>query len=248
MKFVYEYRTSDNVRHEGVVDAANREAAFAALKARGIRPSAVRDAPGFFNKLFGKGKRWLAISVLGVGCLVLGFAVFLSPDAAVPDGSSPQPRHQIYGDPGIMSAFEREHFRNLMPTEGDAVLAHFAQPGVIVDLEGDSQRSAKALDQLVKAGFAPALELTDADRGVREAAELKRIVMSMRAEFKRYLSDGVGTPATFLKRLVERQRREAAIYANALSDLRAEKKAERFERINASLRAVGLRTVPMPEK
>ena len=73
MKFNYEYRTSDNKLHAGSVRAATREDAFSALKARGINPARVTEAPGFFNKLFGKGKRWIAICVLALA-LVLALA------------------------------------------------------------------------------------------------------------------------------------------------------------------------------
>ena len=77
MKFLYEYRTSDNAKHSGTICAASRDAAYAAIKELGVRPSRVVEAPGFFNKLFGKGKRWLAIGVLGASCLVLGaFALY----------------------------------------------------------------------------------------------------------------------------------------------------------------------------
>ena len=37
MRFVYEYRTSGNEPRQGEIRAADRDAAFAALKARGIR-------------------------------------------------------------------------------------------------------------------------------------------------------------------------------------------------------------------
>lgn len=70
MKFNYEYRTSDNKLHEGVVSAASRDDAFAVLKARGIRPGRVTEAPGVFNKLFGKGKRWIAIVALAVALAI----------------------------------------------------------------------------------------------------------------------------------------------------------------------------------
>ena len=43
------------------------EAAYAALRAQGIKAGHVDEAPGVFNKLFGKGKRWMAIAVLVVG-------------------------------------------------------------------------------------------------------------------------------------------------------------------------------------
>lgn len=82
MKFVYEYRTSDNVRHNATVSAPDRDAAFARLKARGIRPSRLEDAPGFFNKLFGKGKRWIAIAVLTI-LLALTAVTLMKRDRAI---------------------------------------------------------------------------------------------------------------------------------------------------------------------
>ena len=73
MKFIYEYRTSDNVRRSGVIDASDRESAFIALKNQGVRPASMKEAPGIFNKLFGKGKRWIAIVILcWFGCLGKG--------------------------------------------------------------------------------------------------------------------------------------------------------------------------------
>ena len=53
MKFFYEYRTRDNERRSGEVNAADREAAFALLKSQGIRPSRLNEAPGLANKLLG---------------------------------------------------------------------------------------------------------------------------------------------------------------------------------------------------
>ena len=67
MKFLYTYRTPDNKQHRGEIAAATKEAAYAALRAQGIKAGHVDEAPGVFNKLFGKGKRWMAIAVLVVG-------------------------------------------------------------------------------------------------------------------------------------------------------------------------------------
>ena len=53
VRFTYEYRTSDNALHKGVIDASDRDAVYVALRARGIKPSRVDEAPGLFNKLFG---------------------------------------------------------------------------------------------------------------------------------------------------------------------------------------------------
>ena len=247
MKFLYEYRTSDNVRHQGVVTASNREAAFAALKQKGIRPGSLSEAPGFFNKLFGKGKRWLAIATLGM--LVVAAAVIIRSNKHTiqtieQSRVSPLPRHQVYGDPALMAAFERAHFRNLMPTEADAYLAHYAQPGVLPELGTNDAAVVASFERLVASGFEPALELTDADLACREASELKRIVMAMRDEMRLYLSDGIGTPASYLKRLNDRLRREQRLYRMAQSDLERTEDDGQWEKINDSLRAVGLPTVP----
>ena len=57
MKFIYQYRTSDNEVKRGEIVAPDREAAFQLLRAQGIKPARLEEAPGVFNKLFGKGKR-----------------------------------------------------------------------------------------------------------------------------------------------------------------------------------------------
>lgn len=46
MRFSYVYRTSDGVRHEDMIEAATRDDAFAALRARGIRPMKVVSLSG----------------------------------------------------------------------------------------------------------------------------------------------------------------------------------------------------------
>lgn len=76
MKFIYQYRTPNNKQHKAFITAPTKEAAYAALKAQGIKPGRVEEAPGFFNKLFGKGKRWMAIGVLGALCFVLCAVVY----------------------------------------------------------------------------------------------------------------------------------------------------------------------------
>ena len=60
VRFVYQYRTHDNAVRSGEVSAADRDAAYRALKEKGIRPSRLEEAPGLANKIFGKGKRWIA--------------------------------------------------------------------------------------------------------------------------------------------------------------------------------------------
>lgn len=69
MTFRYGYNTSDNRRQFGTIAAGSRDAAYAELKKRGIRPFCVELAPGFSNKLASLGKRGLAIILLAVALI-----------------------------------------------------------------------------------------------------------------------------------------------------------------------------------
>ena len=238
MKFAYEYRTSDNVRHEGVIAASTREAAFAALKAQGIRPGSVREAPGFFNKLFGKGKRWIAIGVLGAA--LVGSIVYTStvrPSTFDLRSDSPLLRHQIYGDPALMDELDRTDFATVFSHPGERVLARYAQPGRdVADRPVNAEDLRACLDLHIEIG---------PDES-REVQELKRIVLWMKGELRTYLSDGVGTPERYAARLKIRQQREQQILLMAQNDLKKTDDEAQWERINGSLRSVGLPTVPRP--
>ena len=59
-----------------MVNAPSLDAAYKLLKSQGIKPGRVVEAPGFFNKLFGKGKRWLAIGALIVVAAVLALLLW----------------------------------------------------------------------------------------------------------------------------------------------------------------------------
>ena len=244
MKFVYQYRTKDNKSHTGVIDAASRDAAFAALKAQGIRPGRVEEAPGFFNKLFGKGKRWLAIGVLGVLCLVLIAIILHSSLFALHSDDAAMPRRQIYGDPALMDELERTDYAAVFSNPGHRFLAHYAQPGVMVSqavhAAGRDPKVVAALKECVTAPIA------FVESEPREHNELKRIVLAMCEELGRYLANGIGTPERYIQRLNQRQNREAQIYFTAKNDIEKANDPVRSERINDSLRALGLKTVTPP--
>ena len=114
MLFNYEYRTSGNEPRRGSLRARTRDDVYAELKARGIRPSRVFEAPGFLNKLFGKGKRWLAILALGtVLTLTLyllsknaGLKVLLKP---IPPESRPVQRsaETLTSDPALKAELNK---------------------------------------------------------------------------------------------------------------------------------------------
>lgn len=254
MRFIFQYRTSDNASHEGVIDAASRDAAFAMLKERGIRPSRVVEAPGLFNKLLGKGKRWIAIVLLAilssVAIIIAGRLGRVVSEAELANTSA-LTRRQIYGDPALMERLAAEDYRSVFETEADRYLAHFAQPAADIRFEGRfayslkwKRKAAEAIANLVEARYQPEIVLKEEDG--RETRELKRIVMWMREELAAYLGSGSGTVESYVNRLEERQLREMRIYNLAKIELQKERDPQVWEKRNAELRAIGAPTIPIP--
>lgn len=247
MKFTYVYNSADNVRHTEVVHAKSKENAYSTLKSRGIRPIRVDEAPGIFNKLFGKGKRWIAIVVLAVAffvAIVLMLRYRSIAENVVEQSIEPTHRHQIYGDPALMDKMERTLFRDVFEDEADRLLARFSQPGTRVLFDSPDWRE-KSAAILASAKF-PEISIKEND--AREVVELKRIVLGMREEYKHYMEAGTGTPRTFVLRLAERQRREHQILATAKKDLDGVTDAVKWEEVNDQLRNLGLPTLLMPDE
>ena len=219
LRFVYQYRTSDNVVHEGAIGAADREAAFRALRSRGVKPARLEEAPGVFNKLFGKGKRWLAIAVLAA------LAAFL-----------------------YFELREERAWSNVFPDPGERFLARYAQPGVsgtmalVVDgmlakslgreirfVEGEPAEHAK-MKKIVngmKAEFAAYLAAGGSEEGYMRRLEERQKV---EAGIFRSTED------------------ELARLAAKLNASNRVETAAVWEKKNAMLRSFGLRTIPMPEE
>ena len=240
MRYAYRYKTSDGVRHEGLIKASSREAVFSALKKEGIRPFNVVLAPGFFNRVCSLGKRWFAIVVLLIALFALGGYVLFRRSAQEFDPHSAMPRHQIYGDPVIMAELEQSGFSNVFATAGDRYLARYAQPGhpVVAVPRFDSRCLSEAL----------ASEVSFRDNEPREIVELKRIVLWMRDELRDYLADGMGTPESYVKRLSQRQLEEISICNRLKAELHGKDDLAAFDRANAALRRLGLPTILPPEK
>ena len=243
MRFVYQYRTSDNVVHEGAIGAADREAAFRALRSRGVKPARLEEAPGVFNKLFGKGKRWLAIAVLAALAAFLYFELREEREAEMT-----LPRSQIYGDPDILQQCEERAWSNVFPDPGERFLARYAQPGV-------SGAMALVVDGMLAKSLGREIRFVEGEPA--EHAKMKKIVNGMKAEFAAYLAAG-GSEEGYMRRLEERQKVEAGIFrstedelARLAAKLNASNRVETaavWEKKNAMLRSFGLRTIPMPEE
>ncbi len=254
MKFIYEYRTSDNAKHRAVVSAVSREAAFAALKEKGIRPSSVVEAPGFFNKLFGKYKRWLAIAVLLTAVFGLVVALMRSESPGGPDDvvyatadgrANPIERRQIWGDAAVIEQAAGTHWRMLFRNPAERLLALFAQPGYLL-------KDFPPVPESIHADFDAALEsrLVIHPSDLDEYKQMKCIVEGMKDELRAYIKEG-GTLDGYLKRLVRRQREESDFIERAKKELdgrieRGEDGFAAWQEINRLLREQGLKSIPLP--
>lgn len=242
MKFLYEYRTPDNAKHNGVICASDREAAYAALKQKGIKPSRFAEAPGFFNKLFGKGKRWIAIGALGILCAVLAVIIRSTPKYAEIDSTAR--RHPI-GDAEVIDRGIRTGWASVFPEEGERFLASFAVPGTPAGLRSTTEEE-------VKAALSRKIEVS-ADDSI-EARQIKSMVEGMKRELREFLADG-GTVKQYGRRLVQRQEAEIGYYHRAKAAVDAAVKdgksdaaiAELLDKHNASLRRMGIRPVILPQ-
>jgi len=242
VKFVYEYRTSDNVRHDGVVSAADRDAAFAALRAQGIRPGRLAEAPGLWNRFLGKGKRWSAIVVLlvVVGGLVWALSARREADAVFEDMT----RRQVIGDLAVIEKGVATGWADVFPDEGERFLASFAIPAVKAGLRNTTEGEIRE---------ALSRKVAERDGDSIEARQIKAMVEGMKQELREYLAAG-GTVVGYGARLVERQESELAMYNRAKVEMETLAKSgadhaalvEAWEEKNAALRKMGARLLPFP--
>ena len=229
MKFIYQYRTPNNKQHKAFITAPTKEAAYAILKAQGIKPGRVDEAPGFFNKLFGKGKRWIAIGVLGVGCVVFcGVALRLRHAAIITEREAQfDERAQLYGDPVVIAECVESGWTNVFTSAFDCRLAAYAVPGQAVSPVRVSVPSD------------PCAYVVIQDDDLAEIAQMKRMVNGIKRELSEYLAAG-GTVEGYLKRLDIRQRAERGIFETAQRAVKRAKTHSEWKAKNAELRAMGL--------
>lgn len=242
MKFLYQYRTRQNQLKSGVVDASSREDAFSVLKSQGIKPCRMEEAPGFFNKLFGKGKRWIAIGLLSL-LVGVSFVVSLSLKSVVKDLTNEvedltvyEKRSQIYGDPALLSIVAADGWLAVFPMLGDRFLAAYAIPGRNVVYQG--KPPLKHIAEAIKRN----VEIYPDDYA--EVATIKRMVNWMKREARTYVADG-GTVEGYVKRLARRQREEAQYYFRIKQELSRTDDPVKWADRNEGLRAMGL---PMIER
>lgn len=245
MKFVYEYRTSDNVPHKGTIAASTKEAAYDALKARGIKPGKVWEAPGLFNKLFGKGKRWIAIVVLLLVSATLAVSLMRTTKqiADVEGKAQTVERAQLFGDPVVIGQAERMGWFNEFKTFGERHLAKHAIPGKECGCKQGGVPHKQLVESMQKVIAAPCAILED---DLAEVVQMKRMVNAMKIEAQEYLKDG-GTIEGYLERLCIRQKAEHGVYERVRLQILKSKDESFQNQKNAELRAMGLPMVEIPE-
>lgn len=256
MKYTYAYKTSEGKRLEASTDASSRDAVFETLRAQGIRPIKVvaEDGSKANGEMHGVRKRVVAALVLLAATIVGAFAWLIGERtgaATATNSAVSAPRHQIYGDPAIVSGFERGEFGNVLPRDGDRLLAIFAQPGKLMCAKGADVRTLSGADAILLVDYAKSTLATEHDVAFlpgdsREVRELKQIVNGMREELREYLANGNGTVQSYWRRLNERTQAEMRIYERTKRELENETSEEAWEQKNDALRRLGLRTIPNP--
>lgn len=249
MKFIYQYKTSDGVRHTGVYAASSKTAVYDGLRAQGIKAFGVEPAPGLMNRLVGiLGWRLFVFAVLVViavgatlaylreraGTPVVEDSVFLSTT-----------RRQIIGDAAVIEVGIKNGWSDVFKEEGERFLASFAIPGVPAGVK------ATNVEELEKA-IARRIPIADGDS--MEAKQIKSMVEGMKDELRGYMAEG-GTIEQYGERLVERQEQELSYYRRIKEEIDTAAKSGKSEDEleakwkagNAELRNMGIRLVPMPE-
>lgn len=240
MKFQYHYRSSDNKSHSGVICAVSKEAAYKVLRADGIKPTRVEEAPGFFNKLLGKGKRWCAIVLL-----------FLAVVLSVIWGSRRKPvapdwevRSQIYGDPVVLKEIAADDWGATFQDAGDRWLACHAIPGrsCKTPMSADER---KVVASRLQEGRLNRLSVKQGE--LVELAKMKRMINGLKDELNRYIAAG-GTVEKYMMRADIRQKAEASIVLEAQMSARKNRDAVTIRAKNSKLRAMGLPMVEVSDE
>ncbi len=249
MKYTYAYRDSSGTRHTGSIEAASRDAAFAALRKDGIRPIKVVAADGSKENgaPVGIGKRSVvllsALGVLAVAAAVAYVMLFLDAQERVPPAFiAAETRRQIIGDAAIVEKGILTGWADVFPEEGERFLASFAVPGVKA-----GQRNTTAGE--IEAALGRNVPASEND-GI-EARQIKAMVEGMKAEARAYIAAG-GSIVEYGKRLTERQEAEIAVYERAKAEMERAKETMSgqmliayWEEQNDKLRNLGIRPVTL---
>lgn len=228
--YTYTYQDAQGLRHEGEVRAADKDSAYAELRAKGIRPMKVVEkiAPVVKKGIRGLRKRDIvAIVVTGV-VVAIAASVYCFGLGRKSGAAENQAREEIdLGAPRHIVAMPSEDTLNeIFPNDSLRLLAKYAVPGASVEVE-----DAELIESEV---FAP-IAVSESD--TQDVSELKQIVIGMQQDARRYSAtpDGMARYLDFLK---ERQAMERLRFADTLR--RVAQKEITSDEGNAILRGMGL--------
>ena len=222
MKFTYTYRSSDGQRHSDEMEGKSRDAVFAALRERGIKPIKVLPADNEMPVRPSRAVSYAIVSVLAAAVVVLGSALWWRHNRQNGNNAPyevmtaqgpvsytvamPLPRQAIPGDRNRIVKARTAAFS--LPAE--RFLARFAEPG------RSSGLTPKEHDGLGETDFTAALRepIRIASTDFTEVIDLKRIVAGMKREMRTYIAGG-GTVDGYLIELEKRQLLEISYRENA---------------------------------
>lgn len=237
MLFGYSYKTSNAEWHEDEINAKDRESAYTALKAIGIRPIKVWEKERRSNKLY------YVLIVLGIILFTFILALLFINTQTV--DTIRNQRNNLIAEPSIRhfipgttnSTFD---LNKIFTRPSERHLALYAIPGVEVrNTEHSQHLVTDFLDNLNN----PVL-INDDDPP--EVIELKSVVAGMKSEFRQYIKIG-GSIKEYLKMIELRQENEIAYrkkiisdYLNSIKHLPIEEIQPLKNNINELLRVMGM--------
>jgi len=243
VRFTYTYKISDGTRCEGVIEAKSKDEVFVALRKQGIRPMKVFDPPKTIWQKIGFRGGVICVLVLAVIALSLKLKT-------VEKIAETLPRRQIYGDAATIESGVRSDWAEIFSARGDRFLAHFIQPGKV-----DAQPSVS--DEDVREALLSNTKILKTDTD--EVRQVKQMLNGIKEEARAYVSAG-GRIDVFMDRLEERQRTEEAYFVKISSELNGleefakdkstqvkESTLREWKKRNSELKAMGLRTIPIPD-
>ena len=232
MDFIYFYKTSDGVRHEGRISASNRDEAFSTLRNSGIRPIKVIACDG--SKENGaparRGiKNKVAIISLSAALLVTLAYIIVDMHSAehvalpqtaaesnfveVKKIAKPRPRKQL--------SQQVENPSSFFLHEAESFLSRYAQPG----RELDSQEFSEAMKDDLLDALEDVIIIHPSDP--REVTELKHIVAGLKEEASMILAGGKSVD-DLIAWFDERQKMEIAYRKRIIEDSSSREEKERM--------------------